>query len=291
MIPLTDLPALGLDPLVQMDELRGMSIGAHQVLIHKDHRWLLPLIHVAQQLGDLPTPANLVMFDHHHDAFEPQCLNEIVALRAQGVTTAALVDLCANHLSTVDNDWLQAGMQLGLIKDAVLFGVDEWDRENFPMVLTDVAGQAHRIEIMWLPGSELSYQGSLSDLAKSYALEQAWDILGWQHHAEIGFRFAEEPKIVLDFDLDCFKLDWTDYTFPFPQEVFEREFLTPSRYHSVNGVTGRDFVLGLAAKAGLVTIATEPNHCGGQEKAQHILECVSKYVLTSPADGGAPDTT
>ncbi len=68
-------------------------------------------------------------------------------------------------------------------------------------------------------------------------------------------------------------------TFPYPDEVFEKEFLTLSTYDRTEGMTGREFVQGLARKAGLITVATEPECCGGDAKMKQILSSVAKYVL------------
>lgn len=278
-----DLSACGLQTLVELDELRASSIGGRSVLIHKDHRWLLPLIHSSQVHGRLPTPCNLAMFDAHHDALEPHCLDRIRSLREAGFTIEELIELCNRDLRILDDDWLQAAMYLGLIRDAVLFGVHDVGCVNFPMMFVDSAGERHRIEVMGLPGRQLGYQGHLSDLAKGRAYEHAWQILGWECQSSGYFRFADDaPKIALDFDLDCFAVPWREYVFPWPDEVFEAEFIKPSTYSTTEGMSGQTFVLGLAQKGGLITIATEPRHCGGVEKAAHILDRFSHYVLDSP---------
>jgi hypothetical protein len=196
-----------------------------------------------------------------------------------GLTTATVIELCANELRRSDDDWLRAGMHLGLISNAVLFGVQAYDYDQFPMSFADAEGQEHFIAITGLPGSELGYQGDLSDITRKLANRRVWQTLGWERLGAEAFRFTDEPKIILDFDLDCFRIDWRDYKFPFPDEVFEKEFLAPSTYITTMGLSGRDFVHGLAQKAGLITVATEPECCGGDSKVSQILNSVDKYVL------------
>lgn len=206
----SDLCALGLDQLIRDDELRVTQVGGTDVLIHRDHRWILPLIHCAQMSGDLPAPCNIVTFDFHHDTLEPMpgCLQKIVNLRRTGLTTASLIDLCANDLRRSDDDWVRAGMHLGLIGDAVLFGVH--DDDEFPMSFPDGQGQEHFIAAMELPGSELGYHGRLSDWTRRSLNQRAWQTLGWERQGAELFRFTDKPKIIIDLDLDCFKIDWRD---------------------------------------------------------------------------------
>ena len=57
------------------------SIEGVSCIIHEDHRWLLPIAHRAQQLGELPKPCTLVMFDAHMDSIEPDCTELLRAAR------------------------------------------------------------------------------------------------------------------------------------------------------------------------------------------------------------------
>jgi hypothetical protein len=267
-----------LEQLKVLDGLRTGTLGARPCLIHNDHRWLLPIICSAQEAGLIPRPVTVVMFDFHPDDLEPLCMDEIKQLRQDGPTVEALIELCQSRLRSLDDDWVIAGMELGLIDHIVTFGVD--DRFDCKREHRDHLGHVHYLEYPELPRGGLGYQGSLSDLAKDRELSRLWTILGWRHFTGMGFQFdPATPKILLDFDLDCFAVRWRDYLFPWPDEVFEREFLEPSGYWTVEGRTGQDFVHGLISKAGLVTIAREPNHCGGDEKADEILRKLNRYVF------------
>jgi len=64
-----------------------------------------PIIHAAQQQGQLPTPSNVVMFDAHHDALEPACLDCIRQVRTDGFTTEDVIELGREGLRTLDDDW------------------------------------------------------------------------------------------------------------------------------------------------------------------------------------------
>jgi len=243
----------------------------------------LPIICAAQEAELIPRPVTVVMFDYHPDNLEPSCLNEIKQLREAGPTVESVIELCKTGLATLDDDWVIAGMELGLIEHIVTFGAD--GRYDYSMRYKsqhqDHLGHIHYLEYPALPKGELAYQGDLSDLARERELGRLWRILGWRYDRRIGnFQFDTAiPKILLDFDLDCFAVTWRDYVFPWPDEVFETEFLSPSNYWTVDGMTGADFVRGLVKKAGVITIAREPRCCGDDKKSDIILQKLNEYAF------------
>jgi hypothetical protein len=247
-------------------------------VLHEDHRWLLPIVHFAQQAGTLPKPCTVIMFDRHHDALDPprSASDELKQLRAKP-TLQGVVSLCEKSLRKTDDDWLKAGMELGFFGDAVIFGVeDDFEKDNFRFY-QDHQGKQHRIEMTWRPRSNLAYQGHLSDLCRRSEFEPMWKILGWEI-AKHRFQFLPGlPKILLTIDLDCFAIAWTDYMFEWPIKVFECEFLKPSSYRSTEQWTGRSFLQELAKKAGLVTFERESGCCGGTQDSQGILESLIHY--------------
>ena len=269
-----------LDDLKIIDNLRELPFEKCECFLHENHRWVLPIINYAQERGILFKPCKLVMFDAHHDAIEPSCIDEIRRVRESGTGLKDLVCLCRDKLRHLNDDWVTAGMELGLIGDAVIFGVENTRNHTLPKSFVDHCNNRHRIELMGLPGKELKYQGSLSDLTKSTILSEVWRILEWQYTKDTGFKFARAAsKILLDFDLDCFVIRWRDYLFPWPDEIFEREFFTPSDYFSTKGWTGKRFLDELVSRAALLTIAREPQCCGGDEKASQILRKVNGFLF------------
>ena len=123
------------------------SVGEfHQipVVMYEDHRFILPVILEAQKEGVIPTPSVLVGFDQHHDALPPRSgLGEIPRLHKDGYPPEEFQTMVCDHLSPQDDDWLRAGMELGLISDAVVFGVR--DRHDVDRKFTDHTGQKHKI--------------------------------------------------------------------------------------------------------------------------------------------------
>lgn len=249
-------------------------------MLYDHHRWVLPVACEAQRAGLLPIPCTIVTFDRHHDTREPpqELRTELARVRSAGCRVADVVAVAGSRLSTINDDWLLAGMDIGLIGNAVIVGVERsWDA---PEEFQESDGTTHRIFLSSLPREALGYQGDLSDLARREALKPLWDTLGWGRvpGGQFGFTELANP-ILLDFDLDCFTLTWRGYVLPWPDEVFRKEFTEPSQQWGTIGLTGKDFIVGLLRKAGVVTIAREPVCCGGMDKAIQVLASLDRYLL------------
>lgn len=272
---------MSLDKLRELDNLREISFENCEAFMHKDHRWVLPIIHYSQEKGILPKPCTLVMFDAHHDSCDPFCLDEIIQLRESGCNVEDIIYLCENHLNSLDDDWVKTGMELGLIDNAVIFGLDDLSDKREFQKYKDHLGCEHRIEMIGSIIDALAFQGDLSDLAKSEKLSELWNILDWQFdQSSRQFTFTTDAKkILLDFDLDCFAVNWRGYLFPWPDEVYINEFFVESNYYTTDEWTGVNFVKELIKRAALLTIAEEPNHCGSIEKSMQIFDKVNHFFF------------
>ena len=271
-----------LSQLIEVDGLSDISSATKRCLLHEDHRWVLPIILQAQLFGDLPSPCDVIMFDAHDDAIEPDCIQTIAALRRKGPTPQDVIDLCHNHLRELDDDWVKAGMELGLIRDIVIFGAEERTGSFRSQSYTDNAGDRHRIRLARFPNrNSLGYKRELSDVDRSYAHQDLWDMLGWVYQPGQGFGFAgRREKVLLDFDLDCFLMIWKGYYFSWAEKVFEGELLPQSSYYTTSGWSGQKFIHGLIEKAGLVTIARESEMFRGENKlVEEILQRVNYYMF------------
>lgn len=265
--------------LPEAENPKQTSLDGTPYILHEDHRWILPIVHFAQQAALLPKPCTVIMFDRHHDALDPLpgALDELKRLRA-ALSLEGLISLCETFLKKIDDDWLKVGMELGFFGDAAIFGVEDDSAQDRLRFYEDHRGEQHRIEMVRRPLSSLAYQGQLSDAnCRSDVFGPIWKILGWEVSGH-RFRFLPDlPQILLTVDLDCFAVRWRDYIFPWPTKVFDREFLEPSNYSLTEGWTGRSFLQGLAKKAGIVTIERETGCCGGPQDVQAILEGLIHY--------------
>ncbi|MBS1714602.1 MAG: UPF0489 family protein [Armatimonadetes bacterium] len=269
-----------LKQLNQLDGLKHGRLGDQEVYLHEDHRWLLPIVFDAQERSLLPSPCTLVMFDAHHDGLVPNKLDKVRYLSAQGVTAHGLIELCANDLAKNDDDWVIAGMELGIFDHAVVFGVEHHVPMDNCIHHIDAAGKRHLIwASCYLPGTGLLYQGELSDHAKSEHLKQLWDILDWESISG-KFQFKDDaPTLLLDFDLDCFSATYRSARFTWPDAVYDQELHRVSDYRPTEGWTGRLFVDRIRDRAGIITICREARCCGGENICNENLAQVLKHFF------------
>lgn len=265
-----------LDALRALDNLEEGVLDGRPLYVHDDHRFLLPLLFEAQQQGNIDRPCTLVMLDRHHDALRPrkqEARERIEELRSSLFTGQDVFDLCKRLLSPLDDDWITSGMGLGLLDDAVIFGVQDPDSglETFECPDRSVC----QIHMLGFPGPELGYQGDLSDHARHRELDGLWQALDWRPG---GFG-GRHDRILLSIDLDAFVMEWEEFTFPWPDEIFHKRFLTPSRYELTFGWSGRRFFDELVQRAGIIAIAREPKHCGGTEKMLEIWNKVNYFLF------------
>lgn len=260
------------------DGLQQESVLGKEVYLHEDHRWLLPIVVDAQERGLLPRPCTLVMFDAHHDALVPHALEEIRRVAKHGVTVAETIRLCKDHLAKMDDDWVIAGMELGIFDNAVVFGVHNCNGD--PMFHTDGDGRDHLIWATYsLPGEAMEYQGDLSDHAKRKQLQPLWNALSW-NMSNGKFQFQEgAPNILLNFDLDCFSGSIREVSVSWPDRLFENQLLKESTYPTTAGWTGKVFVEKLVERAGIIAICREAECCGGQEVCEENLTKLSRHFF------------
>jgi hypothetical protein len=271
--------------LVEIDELQSINLkDGLPTYIHKDHRFCLPLLFKHQNTGGLPNPCDLILFDRHRDMLPPRSIDKLTTMRQNAFTESDLIALCEEDLAKKDDDWIIAGMELGLIQDVVVFGVEDVPK-RMGKYHTDHLGVEHRIVIQCCtPGELLGYQGDLCDLAKRDQLTDLWDILQWEFISGQGFRFkGNRHKVWLNIDLDCFvvAMKWKqwDFIFPWADEAFNDFFFKPSDYLLTEGWTGKRFFSELRASAGLLTIAKEPDYCGGQAKMEEVFDKVNRHLF------------
>ncbi len=216
-----------------MNDLRRYQWRDKEVLLQEDHRWVLPLVVDAQERGVLPRPARVVLFDRHTDAAEPR------PLEWDG-TLAGMIGCCETQLSHHDDDWIVAGIRMGVLADVFIFGVDD-RMGDLPKAVGEY-GIFGRFE---MPG-KLGRVGV-----------RAREVLDWK-----------EGPILLDIDLDCFAYAYRERVLAWDEGVFASEF-GPSLPHFQE----------LLGRAGLVTVCREAGCCGGEANADRIWELVGRYLF------------
>jgi hypothetical protein len=216
-----------------MSSARRYRAGTKEVILEEDHRWTLLHVVAAQEAGKLPRPVRMIGFDRHTDANPPGELN-------WDGTLEGMREVCEHQLSRHDDDWIVAGMQLGVLGDVFLFGAD--DR-----------------------------MGDLPKAVGEYALMGRWEmpakVSGLGARARELLEWTESP-ILLDLDLDCFAYPYRDLVWAWSEEMFAVEFGPSLPYF-------RQW----RERAGLVTVCREAGCCGGEENADRIWHLVGRYLF------------
>lgn len=249
--------------------LKQFRFGEKRLHLHEDHRWVLPLIWQAQQDGSLPAPVKIVLFDRHPDAATPENLEALHKARQAGLTLQSVLSLCENTIGPHDDDWIVAGIHLGLIESVVIFGVDDRTGE-LPKRLENglILGRYD------LPGKLLAPREDLADLSRASRLRNFWDALDWDPTLP-GFR-PNTPPILLDIDLDCFAYAYRERVLPWDAVLFENEFAVD---YSASRWTGQRFFDQLVQRAGLITVCREAGCCGGEDNADQIWALVAQHLF------------
>lgn len=262
------------------------SFRGTTVIAHEDDRWILPVVAAARTDGEVKTPALLISLDRHHDACDlRKGVGRLANIRRDELPAQALLDAVESDLAGQDDDWIKAGMELGLFGDAVVWGVDQ----NVPGLpdddpYTDHLGTKHNIFInSELPGGQLEFQGDLSDLARRGQLQPYWDALGWNVAAS-RWAFRDEMRCVLNIDLDCFVVRWEEFTWAWPDEVWEARFQKPSTYAATKAMTSASVLREVLDHTSLITIAREPNFTGGRDNGRKIDEQLRHYLFADELD-------
>ena len=277
---------------ITFDDLRATgryTIGDFRgipVVSHDDDRWIVPVVAAARTEAIVQTPTLLVCLDRHHDGCNVQGgLGPLPEIRKTDPPAAELLAAVESRLSANDDDWIRAGMELGLFSDAVIWGVDP-DGPHLPDdgAFTDHLGNEHRLfTSAELPGGQLAYQGRLSDLARREELQSYWSALGWKP-GRGGWTFKDEMRCVLNIDLDCFVVRWQEFCWPWPEEVWEKRFYAAADYVRDQRLSTSTVLQDLLKHTALITIAREPIYTGGREKGRLIEEQLRRFLFEGDLD-------
>ncbi len=244
------------------------------IFVYDDHRTLLNVLFEAKKLNSFPQTPNLIYFDRHDDACETKPLSGLLDLMGAGdlstLTSKQFWSFVEFDLSPLDDDWLLTGMELDLIKDAIVIGqVDNSNIDKLGNKYTSEDEVEH--ELYCIPHLEhsLGGRGCLGDsIIKEPYYENVRNIMQYNQ----GYFFHEEIRpFVLDFDLDCFTTVTREKTHAWPEVVFKNEY--------VDNRTVRYFMQKLLKRSSFITVCREPGSCGGIGEANKILHYLDKYFF------------
>lgn len=251
------------------------------IILYDDHRCILNVIFEAMKLnvfdGQIP---NIIYFDHHDDAcytdvrLDNYHVDDILKLKSRDFWPIVEFDL-----SALDDDWVTAGMELGLINNVVCIGneenhnIDGWSDNTY----TTATGKGHKGYCISHLKRETNNRGILGDSILKYPYyKDVRDVFGYVWGKN---NLQPQNPYILDFDLDCFTTDFRDKTFAWPEYFFKDEFWPDNNFDY------RLFIEQLIEKASIITICREPKCCGGIGESNKILSHLDRYLF-----GGALKT-
>ncbi len=203
-----------LGELTCRSNMEAYSFEDKYVIIYDDHRSILNVIFEAFKLGMFATCPNIIYFDRHDDACNPN-INRDKLFKDWNVTELRDVksrdfwSFVEFDLGYLDDDWLLAGMELGLINNSVVIG--QQDNSNIRalnnrFVSTD--GKTHELYSINHLNTSLGCRGCLGDnvIKEPYyiAVRNMFEYNQPPYGRYNKFSKEATTPFILDFDLDCF---------------------------------------------------------------------------------------
>lgn len=263
-----------LGELSNRTNINTYAFGDKYIIVYDDHRTLLNVLFEARRLGELQETPNLIYFDYHDDAChvppKSKLLEQVGIKSISDATPKQFWSFVEFDLGVLDDDWLLAGMELNLIKDAVVIGQEENSNiEDLNGIYTSEDGVEHKAYSIPHLSYSIGNRGCLGDsIEKEPYYRNVRDIM--QYH---GGKFDPNMKqsFVLDFDLDCFTTNCREKVYAWPEEIFRNEFY--------ENFAVRGFMNDLFERTSFITICREPGCCGGIGEANKILHYLDRYFF------------
>lgn len=222
--------------------------------------------------GKIP---NVIYFDRHDDASNTNirlvnyCKDDDI-LTLESRTFWPIVEF---DCSSQDDDWVTAGMELGIINDVVCIGnvenhnIQDWRNNSYQTATNEVHKGFCINHLKW----EFGGRGVIGDSIVKYPFYQTIrEIFGFRYGQNL---LRPQHPYVLDFDLDCFTTELKDTTYAWPEYFFREEFWPKDDFQH------RQYIQQLIANASIITICREPGCCGGLGESNIILSYLDKYLF------------
>lgn len=233
------------------------------VFIYDDHRTLLNIIFQSWKDGLYDKSLDLIYFDAHDDAAETLDKEGILQWfkvnDVRDVSSESFLGFVEFVLGGNDDDWLVAGLELGLINDVLNIG----QIKNNNLLKWEGLYKGHRAYSISLQEFSFEDSGLLSfDEAKDIKIQTVRQML----------RLISRPMVpyIVDFDLDCFTKDEDGITRAWTENEFVDVFLSPCM---------EGFMHNLIKGSQFVTICREPEYCGGIRESNKILQLLDDYLF------------
>lgn len=254
------------------------DISINEVTIFEDHRTILNVLFHLRTKRNYTEPLDLIMFDKHDDFCDisPDAKRKITYFNKKP-SYEKLSEIVEFHLSSLDDDWIKAGMELGFIGNVFLFNSTDTSASLKETYKTKQFGvkKLYNIGNIW---AALGHHGILNDPYKTEYEELRADF-GWK--LENGtYRFREERrKYVFDIDLDCFTTEIYGETIAVPEDILVSKLNEIKKQHYHNYHSSQHFMSELIMDSEIVTISLESDCCGGIKQSQKILRILDTILF------------
>lgn len=258
------------DKLKCVDEYTAYAVGDQRIMSYESHRFILPVLWMAREMGVIDRPVNVVYFDRHPDALEPPEIVKKSNAFNNMIFFDQVFDYARDRMSFCNDDWVKMAMNMGLVQDALLIGGDSHIPQIFDVKYVDVNDNAHLIK-------------RLPSLAEAFKDYRHWTdpsmekILGVDYDSQ-GLHFKKDISLWLDIDLDYFTVVRDRHIYSWHDELFQAEFYT----ENAQSWSGQRFFYELFKKSPIVTVARESEFCGGQAECDYIWQTLQELFQTFP---------
>jgi len=246
-------------------EVRPRAKRKRWIVAHQEHRMVLPAAWAAQHDDVFPKPPFLLRLDAHEDYAEEGFDYADLLHRIHDIEDCILF---ANALMNDDGGWVESAVKMGWVSDVLTIGVQK-NCKPFRQV-EDISSRKHSVAaIPW----------DLSCKVHS----QTCGVLDHAVNSVLGGDSAEDQDepIWLDIDLDvCFAILTENRLRLRGGCEFGAWLDTPLT--SIGASSGRDLgelLEKAVCCASLVTIATEPNFCGGHAAVAQAIELLEQFFV------------
>ena len=271
----------------EITSIYGLSNHTNiEVYSFHDKYIILYVLFETKKLGLFSTTPNIIFFDKHDDACNPQInakdLFEKWGIeRIEDVSSRDFWSFVEFGLSGLDDDWLLAGMELGLINHAVVIGQTEnSNMRDLNNLFESSDGEVHELFDIYHLNYSLGSRGCLGDnVIKEPYYENVRNIFEYNQPPYGRYdKFSKEVTnpIVLDFDLDCFTTECENNVYAWPEAIFRE------KYYDNEEV--RHFMHKLINRSTIITICREPTCCGGLGESNKILGYLDHYFFDGCLD-------
>lgn len=252
-----------------------------RIILYDDHRTILNVLYYAIQEGHFNNAIpNIVSFDYHDDSVK---LSTIKKQRARSIRKRCekkrndelIWRFVEFELSGLDDDWVRAGMELGLINHYIGFGhnchfTEAGNIENGYEQYKTLDKAEHHLYSNGQLDSVLGNRGVIGDNCYKWQKKHI-DIQNDLQYHQGHFDRGEILPFVIDVDLDCFSTECEDHTMAWPKSIFVERYQENLKVST--------FVHHLLNRASMITICRETGCCGGIGEANRILEMLDCYWL------------